>query len=620
TGQDYEKGITNSVQPPLYYCDNAMVISHDGRVGIKQNGKTIVYDLQNIDKGKIVGSNKWNNNFLTYPGTTEITGGNNVVNRFVVNNTGFSGKIIGGMEAINILDLSQLTKDKVIRVNVNYRFEPSNAGQLKVKINDHLLIDDYVNNSNFNYHYVGRNGTLDRVLCMGYSEHFKGIDDREVIIDSGGGSSNNAKDIVENCKKVIISPYTTVEGRESNYTFYVKTAGYKGRSLRSEINIKGTGTIVFSEFDLLSGCEQITYSTDSNTLSLKINFGQNNQFTLDVKNYVEQSSNKPRFALIDKNGSNIVPKIERSDSSTIKITSFELHSEHSLDNFDNVESHYKKILNNNKDYKVFSVIRDRVQNHGNSAVPNMVFGSQEDDVMNFDQGTIFARGGKGSDVYIIADGIGNKEIQIDNYSDDEKADTLFMPEVEKDFLVQQCNLHLNYNNTSIQVKNYLQDRNYRHLVIMNKKGETFIPYVQSMSCSSSEKGKLVPFFHATQAQNMFVLPKDFQDDHVVIDSRLEDIERYRNKDHLLLIRNNEVPFIIKVENFYDNQSKWRNVNFFLWNDGNFSSYLGLQQEVNGIMDYQDKLKSDYEKTVKEYTIDFTESVDITHNQNGTLNS
>ncbi|WP_419198881.1 ankyrin repeat domain-containing protein [Wolbachia endosymbiont of Rhagoletis cingulata] len=119
---------------------------------------------------------------------------------------------------------------------------------------------------------------------------------------------------------------------------------------------------------------------------------------------------------------------------------------------------------------------------------------------------------------------------------------------------------------------------------------------------------------------MFVLPKDFQDDHVVIDSRLEDIERYRNKDHLLLIRNNEVPFIIKVENFYDNQSKWRNVSFFLWNDGNFSPYLGLQQEVNGIMDYQDKLKSDYEKTVKEYTIDFTESVDITHNQNGTLNS
>ncbi|MFP3021765.1 MAG: hypothetical protein ACEY3K_02075, partial [Wolbachia sp.] len=107
---------------------------------------------------------------------------------------------------------------------------------------------------------------------------------------------------------------------------------------------------------------QITYSKNSNTLSLKINFGQNNQFTLDVKNYVEQSSNKPHFVLIDKNGSNIVPKIERSDSATIKITSFELHSEHSLDNFENVENHYKKILNNNKDYKVLSVIGGKTQN------------------------------------------------------------------------------------------------------------------------------------------------------------------------------------------------------------------------------------------------------------------
>nr|WP_253309278.1 ankyrin repeat domain-containing protein [Rickettsia endosymbiont of Ceutorhynchus assimilis] len=622
TDQDYEKeGTKNSFDFASYYCENSVVISHDNRVKAKQKDKTIVYDLSNVDKGTIIGSDEWNNNFLIDSSTAEIVGGSNkVVNRFVVNNADFSGKIIGGSNTVNILDLSQL-KDPVIGMNVNYRFKPNASGSLKARVNGRWLINDQIdNNGIFNYYYVGRKNKVDEILCMGYSEHFTGIDDREVIIDSGGGSNNNEKDIVENCKKVIILPYTTVKGGKSNYTFYVKAADYKGKGLHSEIDVDGTGTVIFPEINLLGDCDQITYFKNSNTLSLKINFGQNNQFTLDVKNYVEQSSNKPRFALIDKNGSNIVPKIERSDSSTIKITSFELHSEHSLDNFDNVESHYKKILNNNKDYKVFSVIRDRVQNHGNSAVPNMVFGSQEDDVMNFDQGTIFARGGKGSDVYIIADGIGNKEIQIDNYSDDEKADTLFMPEVEKDFLVQQCNLHLNYNNTSIQVKNYLQDRNYRHLVIMNKKGETFIPYVQSMSCSSSEKGKLVPFFHATQAQNMFVLPKDFQDDHVVIDSRLEDIERYRNKDHLLLIRNNEVPFIIKVENFYDNQSKWRNVNFFLWNDGNFSSYLGLQQEVNGIMDYQDKLKSDYEKTVKEYTIDFTESVDITHNQNGTLNS
>ncbi|WP_353285322.1 ankyrin repeat domain-containing protein [Wolbachia endosymbiont (group A) of Beris morrisii] len=622
TNQDYEKGIKSSVKLAVYYCENAMVISHNNRVKMKQEDKTIVYDLQNVNGGAIVGSNVWNNNFLIYSGTAGIASGNNVTNRFVlVNNPSFSGKIIGGNNSTNILDLSQL-KDTVIGVNINYCFKPSAHGQLKVKINNRLLIDDYVSNNLFNYHYIGRQSKVDEILCMGYSEHFTGIDNRDVIIDSGGGSNNNEKDIVENCRKVIISPYTTVKGGKSNYTFYVKAADYKGKGLYSEIDVDGTGTIVFPEFDLLSDCGQITYSTESNTLSLKINFGQNNQFTLDIKNYVNQSSNKPHFVLIDKNGSNIVPKIERSDSPTMEIKSFELHSEHSLDNFDDVENHYKKILNNDKSYKVLSVIRGKVQNQSDSVVPHMVFGSLEGDIINFDQGTVFARGGKGNDVYVVGDSIGNKEVKIDNNSDDEKLDMLLMPVVKKDFSIQQCDLHLNYNNTSIQVKNYLQGHNYRHLIVMNDRGEAFIPNIQSMSCSpsSSEKGKLVTFFHATQTQNMFLLPKGFQDDHVVIDSSLEDIEKYKDEDDLLLIRESGIPFIIRIEDFYNRRSKWGDVNFLLWNDGNFSPYLGLQQEVNEVMGYQDKLKNDYEKILKEYSIDFTKSINITHNQDGTLTS
>ncbi|MFT4327658.1 MAG: ankyrin repeat domain-containing protein [Wolbachia pipientis] len=606
TTQDYEKGIKNSVQPPLYYCENSMVISHDGR-----NGKTIVYDLRNIDKGEIVGSNKWNNNFLIYPGTTKITGGNNVENRFVlVNNPSFLGKIIGGSNSINILDLSQLVEDKVTGV-IGYHFKPSAYGELKVRINDRLLIDDYVSNNLFNYHYIGRQNKVDEVLCMGYSEHFTESDNRDVIIDSGGGVSRNKKDVVKNCRKVIISPYTTVKGRESNYTFYVKTADYEGKSLYSEIDVHGTGTVNFPEFDLLSDCDQITYSKDSNTLSLKINFGQNDQFTLDIKNYFEQSSNKPHFVLIDKNGSNIVPKIERSDSATIKINSFELHSEHSLGNFKDIENHYKKILNNNKDYKVLSVIRGKTQNQNDS---DMVFGSSGDDVINFDQGTMFARGGKGSDVYVITDDINNKEVKIDNNSDDEKVDTLFIPEVEKGFSIQQCDLHLNYSNISIQVKNYLQDHNHRHFIIMNKKGEAFIPNIQLMSCSSPEKGKLVPFLQATQTQNMFLLPKDFADDHIVIDSHLEDIKKYKDKDDLLMIRESEIPFIIRIEGFYTDRSKWENISYSLWNNNDLLPSPELLEDVDSVMEYQDKLRDDYKKVAKEYIIDFSNSINIEHNQ------
>ncbi|MFP3033092.1 MAG: hypothetical protein ACEY3M_18940, partial [Wolbachia sp.] len=461
-----------------------------------------------------------------------------------------------------------------------------------------------------NYYYVGRKSKVDEILCMGHSTPFTR---HEVIVDSGGVEGSE-RDIVENCKEVILSPYTTVLGREGSYTFYVRVTNLKGKNLHSEINAKGTGTVVFSEFDLLSDCDQITYSTDSNTLSLKINFGQDNQFTLDIKNYVEQSNNKPHFVLIDKNGSNIVPKIEKSDSSIIKINSFELHSEYSLDNFDDVETHYKKILNNNKDYKILGVIRGKTQNQNNSVVPHMVFGFSGDDVIHFDQGTMFARGGKGSDMYVIADDISNKEVKIDNHSDDEKADTLFMPEVEKDFLVQQCNLHLNYNNTGIQVKNYLQDRNYRHLVIMNKKGEAFIPDIQSISCSSSGKGKLVPFLQATQTQNMFLLPKDFQDDHVVIDSHLEDIKKYKDKDDLLLMRESEIPFIIRIEGFYIDRSKWESISYSLWNNNDLLPSPELLENVDNVMEYEDKLRNDYERTVKEYIIDFSHSTNIEHNQ------
>ncbi|WP_264688716.1 ankyrin repeat domain-containing protein [Wolbachia endosymbiont (group B) of Catoptria pinella] len=618
TSQDYEKGIKSSVPSAKYCCDNAMVISHDKRVNMMQKDKTIIYDLSNVDRGTVVGSNEWNNNFLIGSGTANITGGSNkVVNRFVVNNVDFSGKIIGESNSVNILDLSQL-KDTVIGVNVNYRFKPSASGSLKARVNGRWLINDQIdNNGIFNYYYVGRKNKVDEISCMGYSEHFTGIDDRDVIIDSSGGSNKNEKDVVENCKKVIISPYTTVKGGKSNYTFYVKAADYKGRGLYSEIDVDGTGTVSFPEFDLLSDCDQITYSTNSNTLSLKINFGKNNQITLDVKNYVEQSSNKPHFALIDKNGSNIVPKIEKSDSPTIEIKSFELHSEHSLKGFRAVENHYKKILNNHKGYKVLSVVRGKTQSQNNSVVSHMVFGSSGDDIINFDQGTMFARGGGGSDVYFISNDINSREVKIDNNSSDKKLDTLFMSAVEKDFSIQQCDLYLKYNNSNIRVKNYFQDPNYRHLIVMNKKGETFIPNIQSMFCSpsSSGKGKLVPFFHSTQAQNMFVLPKDFQDDHVVIDSRLEDIEKYKDKDDLLLIRESEIPFIIRIEGFYTNRNKWKNISYSSWNNNDLFLSSGLLENVDNVVEYKDKLRGDYERIVKEYIEDFSDSTSIIqHNQ------
>ncbi|MFP3030404.1 MAG: ankyrin repeat domain-containing protein, partial [Wolbachia sp.] len=620
TSEIYEKGIKKSVPTAVHHCENTMVIADRRRM---QNGTIILYNLESIDEGTIVGSNTLNNYFLIFRGNTGITGGNNTVNKFIlVKPGGFSGKIIGGSNATNILDLSQSTEYDFVQAKIDYRFRPNAPGLLRLTTNLHRLINDYVDSNvdAFRYSYIGRQNKTDNVLCTYNSRRLTRNDNRDVFINSGGGLSKNEKDTVDNCKKVAIAPYTKVTGAENDYTFYIKTTDYEAKDLYSEIDVKGTGTVIFPETNLLDDCDEISYFSTNNTLSLKIGLGQGNQYTLDIKNYIKQGSNQPNFMLIDKNGSNIIPKIEKLESSITKINSFELHTEHSLDSFDAAENHYKEILINNKDYKVFGVVRAKLQS--NSTFRHMVFGSSGEDIINFDQRSMFARGGNGSDMYVIDSNTEKREIIIDNNSGDEKLDMLVMPEVPEEFSIQQCNLHLNYSNTHVQVRNYLKGNSYRHLMVMNSKGETFIPYVQSMSCagSSVESGKLSPFFHATQTQNMFLLPKDFEGDHLVIDSNLEDIEKYKDEDDLLLTREGEIPFIIRVEDFYNDQSKWRDVNFLLWNNGNFFPYLGLQQEVDGIMDYQDKLKNDYEKIIKEYVIDFTKSISITHNQDGTLTS
>ncbi|OJH31527.1 Phosphocholine transferase AnkX [Wolbachia endosymbiont of Armadillidium vulgare] len=619
TSEIYEKGVKKSVPTAVHYCENTMVIADRRRM---QNGAIIFYNLESIERGIIVGSNKLNNDFLIFGGNTEITGGNNVVNRFIlVKPGGFLGKIIGGSNATNILDLSQSIKYAHVKAEIDYRFKPNAPGLLRLTINLHQLINNRVdsNVNNFRYEYIGRHNKTDNVLCTYHSRRLTRDDNRNVFIDSGGGLSNNEKDVIDNCKKVAVSPYTKVTGKKNDYIFYVKAIGYKAKDLYSEINVKGKGIVVFLEANLLDDCDEIIYFSSSNILSLKIGLGQNNQYTLDIKNYVEKSSNKPNFILIDKNGSNIVPMIEKLESPTVKISSFELHTEYPLDDLDIAENHYREILNNNKGYKVFGVVREKLQS--NSAFQHMVFGSSGEDIINFDQRNMFARGGNGSDTYVIDSNIEEREIIIDNNSDDKKLDMLVMPEVPEEFSTQQCNLYLSYNNTRVQVRNYFQGNSYRHLIVMNNKGETFIPYVQSMSCSGShiEDGELVPFFHATSTQNMFLLPKDVQYNYVVIDSYFEDIEKYEDKDDLLLIRESEIPFIIRIENFYNDRSKWIGINFLLWNNGNFS-YFDLPQEMDEVVSYQDKLKDDYEEVIKEYVIDFTESVNITHNQNDTLTS
>ncbi|MFP3031300.1 MAG: hypothetical protein ACEY3M_09255, partial [Wolbachia sp.] len=160
TNQDYEKGITSSVPSAEYYCENAVVIS---RSNANHANPTIIYDLHNVVDGRVIGSNEWNNNFLIDKGNIEITGsnnvvtgGDNVVNKFVFLDTpSSSGKVVGGRNSTNILDLSEAKKDRNINVAIQDNIV---SGNLKVRINGRVLVNS-VDPSN--YYYVGRKSKVD---------------------------------------------------------------------------------------------------------------------------------------------------------------------------------------------------------------------------------------------------------------------------------------------------------------------------------------------------------------------------------------------------------------------------------------------------------------------------
>ncbi|QMV46176.1 hypothetical protein HC358_03815 [Wolbachia pipientis] len=101
----------------------------------------------------------------------------------------------------------------------------------------------------------------------------------------------------------------------------------------------------------------------------------------------------------------------------------------------------------------------------------------------------------------------------------------------------------------------------------------------------------------------------------MIDSHLEDIKKYKDKDDLLLIRESEIPFIIRMEEFYTDRSKWESISYSLWNNNDLLPSSGLLENVDNVMEYKDKLRNDYEKIVKEYIEDFGNSTSIIqHNQ------
>lgn len=112
TGESFEYDDTLGKGWPLHrrseqvtsYCENAIVIEDVS----KKDHKKIVYDLDLIAGGTIVGRDNWYNTFLVGKEPNKIMGGEHASNLFMLSSLSF-GEIWGGQNSTNILDLTQVS-------------------------------------------------------------------------------------------------------------------------------------------------------------------------------------------------------------------------------------------------------------------------------------------------------------------------------------------------------------------------------------------------------------------------------------------------------------------------------------------------------------------------------
>ncbi len=547
----------------IYHCHNAIIV---GRKNDTIENPTMVFDLSLVNgNGLIVSSSKYNNQFNIAQGGAKIYGSNHTSNVFTLTDDNFFGRVSGGTaNATNVLDVSQL-KSKGLSYENNI-----------VTTQEAQMTAENINR------FIGRKAEAEHVDCQNMNN--------KIVIDSRGGNSGNS-DVVSNCRKVIVTGNTKVVSNESDNTFYIKpSAGH------AEIRGEGKGFVIFSDTALLQRASNISYSSTNNTLSIEI---QDGTFILDVQNYLDKENNH-NYLLIDKYGSVIEPIIQSNS------THFNLKAETNLTTRAEVAQRYQEISQVNGNYTVYGVVRDTAGN-------NMIFGSEGSDVIPLTQNVTFAQGNEESDVYSLISGE-KANVTINNYDEKKALDILYLPTDSIETNRVEDDLHIATGNVTanIKVENFFRNSSYRHLTIIDKDKNTFLPWPSKQSYV-----QLVPFFHATKGQYMFLLSaeKVQNNPEVIVDAKLDDIRFYRYGNDLMLM--DDQPLIVKVENFYGNQYGNFTLNF---RSKEKLSSKQLSELAKIAINYQDEIRSSYYDSFREYRMSTFNST-IYHNQkfvNGSL--
>ncbi len=537
-----------------------------------------MFDLSFTNDGLITSSGRYHNNFMIAQGIAKIYGGNYTNNVFTLTKDNFTGAIIGGTaNATNVLDVSQLKRKTL--------FYADNKISTQEILNDRRS-SQQISVTNIN-HFIGRSDKAEHINCQNMNN--------KMMVDSRGGN-NKDSDVINNCRQVVVTGSTKVVSNEPDNTFYIKpSSGYA--------EIDGKGFIIFSDTALLQEASSISYSAINNTLSFEINFEQNNGrnnniFTLDIHNYRDGENN---YVIVDKYGSVIEPLIQPNST---EVTYFNLKAETNLTTKAKVSERYNEISQANN-YTVYGIVKDEAEHY-------MIFGSKDSDVIPLTENVTFAQGNEEGDIYNL---MPDKQVNvtINNYAKDQALDMLYLPvdSIEANKVKNDLYVSTDSYNANIQIENYFKNSSYRHLTVTDQNKNTFLPWLNNQS-----KVKLIPFFHATEDQYMFLLSaeKVASNPEVIVDAKLEDIRFYRNGNDLMLV--DDKPLIVKLENFYNSHGNLT-LNFWHNNHKDKLNSKQLSELAKLAINYQDEIKSTYYENVREYVNPYH----IHHNQkfvNGSL--
>lgn len=277
----------------IYKCANAIVIAQQQRWYNKIYKKSyIIYDLDLIDSGTIVGSHQLNNLFLINNGRSDlnIIGGSNLTtNTFIIRNETFRGTLfVYEQTNKNNLDLSSVNSS--ILHFIWHRKSQSGRVQFGKVIDDAFFISAYEWSPNL--HVIGRSAKPEIFQCDYIKYNDK--DNHTMTVDGAGGKSSTEMDQIIDCRTSILYPFTRIEDNNKNINNLYITYVWLGSKILSSNKIDGYATIrpqastfavIFGKYPLFASIYAVNYSPSDKSLVWKLAYMDSSLLILDIKPY-----------------------------------------------------------------------------------------------------------------------------------------------------------------------------------------------------------------------------------------------------------------------------------------------------------------------------------------------